>query len=87
MTTAAPMCSGCRGRTGNDAFSFPDLSPDKSGRACLPPAGALRPPSQARPDCSLITRLFEVIALRLTPPGKAPGRSPLESDLIGAGDN
>ena len=30
---------------------LPDLSRDKSGRACLPLAGALpRQPSQARPD-------------------------------------
>ena len=33
------------------ACFLPDLSRDKSGRACLPLAGAFpRPPSQARPD-------------------------------------
>jgi len=31
-------------------YFFPDLSPDKSGRACLPPPGALRPARHARPD-------------------------------------
>ncbi|OYU38173.1 MAG: hypothetical protein CFE33_16470 [Pseudorhodobacter sp. PARRP1] len=39
-------------------FLLPDLFPNKSGRACLPPAGAFpRPPSQARPDFSNVALL------------------------------
>ena len=49
---------------------LPDLSRDKSGRACLPLAGALpRQPSQARPDFQLFRHAEHLLAsgLRLQP--------------------
>ena len=49
---------------------LPDLSRDKSGRACLPLAGALpRQPSQARPDFQLYRHAEHPLAsgLRLQP--------------------
>jgi hypothetical protein len=49
---------------------LPDLSRDKSGRACLPLAGALpRQPSQARPDLQLFRHAEHPLAsgLRLQP--------------------
>jgi len=66
-------------------LAFPDLSPDKSGRACLPVAGAMRPPRQTRPDCNRLAWHDEAVARRLAPLGKAPGVSPLARRLIGAG--
>ena len=53
---------------------LPDLSRDKSGRACLPVAGALpRQPSQARPDFQLFRHADHPLAsgLRLQPTDRA----------------
>ena len=53
---------------------LPDLSRDKSGRACLPLAGALpRQPRQARPDFQLFRHVEHPLAsgLRLQPTDRA----------------
>jgi hypothetical protein len=53
---------------------LPDLSHDKSGRACLPLAGALpRPLRQTRPDFSR-PDCREPLAFRLAPPRNRVGR-------------
>ena len=69
------------------AFCFlPDLAADKSGRACLPPAGAIvRPPRQSRPDFPATALNPTAVALRLAPAGKGPGICPPDSCLIGSG--
>ena len=62
--------------------SPPDLSVDKSGRACLPPAGAFpRPPRQPRPDYKCTAQPENPLAsgLRLQPIG--PGDVPLARPL------
>ena len=62
----------------------PDLSRDKSGRACLPRAGALpRQPSQARPDFLTVVCCTTPVGLRLAPSAKGPGVLPLASHLFG----
>ncbi len=56
-------------------FCLPDLTRVKSGRACLPPAGAIpRPPRQARPDLRACRASPTPLALRLAPSGNPAGR-------------
>ena len=69
---------------GSGSASSPDLSSDKSGRACLPRAGALpRQPSQARSDFLTVVCCMNPLGLRLAPSAKGPGVLPLASHLFG----
>jgi hypothetical protein len=64
----------------------PDLARDRTGRACLPPAGAFpRPPRQPRPDFRPDAPNATPLALGLASPGKRPGDCPLDSPRIGRG--